>query len=122
MKRINVTFYDEIIEKLEVRTKAKKCGSVAQSIRELIDLGLRIEEEANQNSDKKNEKDELGVVVDVMKNNIRWTLESLLIIRQMLERINADGNEQTNEILQSCKEQALNHVSKMFVKLGETIN
>jgi hypothetical protein len=122
MKRINVTFYDEIIEKLEARTKAKKYGSVAQSIRELIDLGLRIEEAANQNSDKRNEKDELGIVVDVMKNNLRWTLESLLIIRQILERINANGNDQTNEILQHCKEQALNHVNKMFVKLGETIN
>jgi hypothetical protein len=122
MKRINVTFYDEIIEKIKARTQAKKCGSIAQSIRELIDLGLRIEESANQQSEGQEDKDELSIVVDVMKSNLRWTLESLLIIRQLLEQVSDNSSEQSSETLLRCKEQALNHVKKMFVELGETIN
>ena len=122
MKRINVTFYDEIFERLEVRTNEKKCGSLAQSVRELIDLGLRIEEAANSKNEDKNESDGLSFMIDVMKNNLKWTLETLLISRQMIEQLSDGDNENSDEMLKKCKEQAINHVKKIFSELGETLN
>lgn len=122
MKRINVTFYDEFFAKLETRTNEKQCSSVAQSIRELTELGLKIEGASKENADKKQEEQGLNTMIEVMKSNLRWTLESLLSIRYLLEQLNENNHEQTKEIIQRCKEQALNHVQKMFNQLGETVN
>lgn len=122
MKRLNITFYDEIIEKLSVRTKVKKCGSNAQSVRELVDLGFQIEEAASRKNEDKSESDGLSFMMDAMKNNLKWTLEILLIARQMMELLSDDDNENTNEMLKKCKEQAMNHIKKIFSELGETMN
>lgn len=122
MKRLNITFYDEIIEKLSARTKIKKCGSNAQSVRELVDLGFQIEEVASRKNEDKSESDGLSFMMDAMKNNLKWTLEILLIARQMMELLSDDDNENTNEMLKKCKEQAMNHIKKIFSELGETMN
>ena len=122
MNRINVTFYDEIIEKLKVRTTVKKCGSTAQSIRELVDLGFQVEEAANRKNDDNSESDGLTFIMDVMKNNLKWTLEILLITRQMLEQLNDGDNDNSDEMLKKFKEQAMNHIKKIFLELGETAN
>jgi len=122
MKRINVTFYDEIFEKLEVRTKEKRCGSIAQSVRELIDLALRIEETANNKNGDKSDSDGLSFMVDIMKNNLKWSLEALLIIRQVSKQVSEVESDNPDEMLKQCKEQALNHLKKMFPEEGETVN
>ena len=122
MTRINVTFYDEIFEKLQTRTKNKKCGSIAQSIRELIDLGFRVEDAANQENTTESEPNDLNFITDILKNNMRLTVESLLINRQLIQEILEKNNDESTEILRKCKEQALMHVKKMFSESGETIS
>jgi len=114
MKRLNIRFYDDIYEKLEVRTKEKNCGSVVQSVRELVDLGFKIEESAKQNNGDEARSDGLTFLVDVMKSNLKWSLETLLIIRFMMNQLSEDNQLDTEELLKKCKEQALSHVKKIF--------
>lgn len=121
MNRINVRFYDEVVKKLKLRTEAKKSGSIAQSIRELVDLGLKLEEATNQNPEGKNAANDLNFIVDIMKNNIRWTLESLLIVRTVIESLYENNTDESNLLLKKCKEQALGHVKKLFPEEGETV-
>jgi metal-responsive CopG/Arc/MetJ family transcriptional regulator len=52
MNRINVTFYDETIEKLEERMKINGGKSIAHCIRELVDLGLKVEKITNGRNQK----------------------------------------------------------------------
>ena len=49
MKRINVSLYDEVYENLEARAQKTGSRSISQQIRELIDLGLKLETAAQQN-------------------------------------------------------------------------
>ncbi|MHB1949842.1 MAG: hypothetical protein ACYCQI_17225 [Gammaproteobacteria bacterium] len=122
MKRINVTFYDEIYEGLEERTKEKKCDSIAQSIRELVDLGMRVERAATQNTQNENESNDINFIVETMKNIMRWALESLLISRQLMMNLQGENHDEAESILKKCKEQATNHAKKMFPETGEIIN
>lgn len=121
MNRINVRFYDEVIEKLKLRTETKMSGSIAQSIRELVDLGLKIESAADQNHEGTDAANDLNFIVDMMKNNIRWTLESLLIVRTVIESLYENNTDEVGAILKKCKEQALGHVKKLFPEEGETV-
>ncbi|GEM_PF-2206524 len=119
MERINVRFYDEVVKKLKVRTEAKMTGSVAQSIRELVDLGFRIEEASNQENSEKGGVNDLNFMMDMLKNNIRWTLESLLIVRSFTELFLEKNDDKAELLLKKCKEQALSHMKKLFPDEGE---
>lgn len=113
MKRLNVRFDNETFEKLEARTKEKRCGSVVNSVRELVDLGLKIEDSAKQkNSD--DSSDELTFLVDVMKTTLKFSLENLLIARQTISQMNTENDLAVDEILKKCKEQAQSHIKKFF--------
>lgn len=122
MKRINVTLYDEVLEELENRTKEKKSRSIAQSIRELMDLGMRIEKAAAQDYSLKNETTDTDLILDSLKNMMRWVLESLLISRQVLIISQPENRDESEALLKKCKEQAINHVNKMFPVTGEMNN
>lgn len=119
MKRINITFYDETLEKLKVRTDEKRCGSIANSVRELVDLGLRIEEAAEQKGRGESESDGLSIMINLMKSNVRWTLETLLITRLAIEELVESTGKNPSELLENCKEKAMLHVQKIFSGAGE---
>ena len=89
---------------------------MAQSVRELTDLGLKIEEAANRKNEDKSEPDSLIFMMDIMKNNLKWTLETLLITRQLIEQLGEGNNENSDEMLKKCKEQALSHIKKIFAE------
>lgn len=75
MKRINVSFYDETYEKLELRMQEKGGKSLANSVRELVDLGFKVEEAAKKNEGKNQESDGLDTLLKFAKNNLLWSLE-----------------------------------------------
>lgn len=122
MKRINVTLYDEVFEEIDGRTKERKCGSIAQSIRELIDLGIKIEKAAKQNNEQNEAPNELQFISETLKNMMRWTLESLLISRQLLMKFHDDNPDEAELLIKKCKEQAINHSKKMFEEVDEILN
>lgn len=65
MKRTTVTFYDEIYQKLENRAQENKTQSVAQCVRELVDLGIKIEEAASKSNGKDDKPDLLQAILEI---------------------------------------------------------
>jgi len=121
MRRINVTFYDEVLEDLEDRTKEKKSGSLAQSIRELVDLGRKLEKSVAEKNNEIHEPNDLNIMTESLKNIMGWVLESLLISRQLMMNRDDVNQDESEALLKKCKEQAMNHVKKLFPETGEII-
>jgi len=122
MRRINVTFYDEVLEDLEDRTKEKKSRSLAQSIRELVDLGRKLEKSVAEKNTEIHEPNDLSIMTESLKNIMRWVLESLLISRQLMMSRDDINQDESDALLKKCKEQAMNHVKKLLPETGEIIN
>lgn len=122
MKRINVTLYDEVFAEIDNRTKENKCSSIAQSIRELIDLGRKVEKAAKQENEENDTPSELFFISETLKNLMRWTLESLLISRQVMLKLHDENPDETEMLIKKCKEQAVNYTKKMFEESGEIVN
>lgn len=113
MKRINVTLYDEVYETLEARAKKNGSKSISQQIRELIDLGLKVEAAAQQTGE-----DDSGFnqekMFDMLKKNLIWGLETRLLARYMVEQ-SPNADKQNNlEILEKYKEKANHYVEGML--------
>ena len=113
MKRTNVTLYDEVYENLEARAHKNGSKSISQQIRELIDLGLKVEAAAQQNgelgSDVEQEK-----ILGMLKNNMIWALETRLLARYIVEKL-PDADKQNHiEILEKYKEKANHYVEGML--------
>jgi hypothetical protein len=117
MKRINVTFYDETYDELEARMKRNGEKSLAPGIRELVDLGLKIEKAARENSGGQQEN-YLEKIIELLKNHLTWLLETRLLTRYLVENLESSSKEKQAEILEKYKESAIHFVKGM---LGETI-
>jgi hypothetical protein len=98
--------------------KIYRCGSTAQSVRELVDLGFQIEETATRKNENNTASNNLSFMIDVMKNNLKWMLEILLITRQMTGFLSQDENENLDEMLKKYKGQAAAHIKKIFKEEG----
>ena len=118
MKRINVTFFDETFEKLEERMKKNGDKSIANGIRELVDLGMKLEAAADKFDGKSNGKDDLAALIDMLKNNLIWSLETRLLTRHLVEKIPSTEEGSDTNILEKCKERASNYVMGM---LGDAV-
>lgn len=113
MKRINVTFDDEIYSMLETRANKNGCKSIAQQIRELVDLGLKVEA-ATQQDGGVNQDLNLEKMLEMLKNNLIWTLETRLLSRYIVERL-PDADKQNHlDVLEKYKEKASHYVEGML--------
>lgn len=122
MKRITVTIYDEINEKLEARTKKNGLESVSQCVRELVELGLRIEAAAEKSGEQNDENDlkkSLGELKNYLKSNLTWALETRLLARFLVEKHPGEMVEDKSEILQKYKASASHFVEGLY---GEKID
>ena len=113
MKRINVTFYDETYEILAKRAKKNGDVSIAQAIRELVDLALKVEAVAQNNSDNSAE-DTSKKLMEMMKNNLIWALETRLLARYLVESLPESEKAKQIEILETYKEKANIYVEGML--------
>jgi len=116
MNRMSITFYEEIAEKLEKRKEEKGLSSIAQCVRELVDLGLKIEEAAlkKQESSKSNpEIDEITLLKNLSLKNLAWSAETRLLTRYLVENMPHQTTEKNIEILKKCKEKAEDFVNKL---------
>jgi predicted CopG family antitoxin len=116
MKRINVTFYDETYSKLEERKLKKGDKSVAQGIREFVELGFKIEDAAQKNNSNEAANDDLATLINLLKNNLTWSLETRLLARHLVEKNSTTLNDNDKNILETCRERAANYVKGL---LGE---
>lgn len=122
MRRISVSFYDEIYEKMEKRSSKKNLASVAQSIRELVDLGLKVEEAATDSSED-NEENSLSALLseikNLLKNNLIWSLETRLLSRFLVENTSEVESAKAIEVLGKYKEKAQNMINGMLHELED---
>jgi hypothetical protein len=119
MERLTISFYDEIAQKLNKRA-AKKNISVAQYIRDLVNIGLRVEEMSEQKKSENDGNDPLQAELETLKKLQRKGLdssyESLYIVRHILINLLEEDPKKHVEILDMAKVK-----SKSFVDglLGE---
>ena len=118
MKRINVTFYDEIYEKIVARAEKNGSKSLGHEVRELVDLALKIEAAAQKNSDSSIDEI-IPKLLEMMTSNLVWMLETRLLTRHMVERLPDTGNENQIAILEKYKEKAANYVDGMINAIGK---
>lgn len=111
MQRITISFHDENFEKLKIRAE-KHNHPVAQTARELVDLGLKIEDAAS--SDKQTHSndltDSLVELKTMMKANLLWVLETRLLSRFLIENHANTVPEKRMEILNLYKQKAQEYV------------
>lgn len=113
MKRINVTLYDEVYENLEERANKNGSKSISQQIRELVDLGLKVEAAAEKNGEDARDFDP-EKLFEMLKNNLVWALETRLLARYIVERL-PDADKQNHlEVLEKYKEKANHYVEGML--------
>lgn len=118
MNRISITFYEEIMDKLEERKQKKGLSSIAQCVRELVELGLKIEEAAsNKNGEEDTINEELQAINELkklLKNNMNWAMETRLLSRFLVENMPNSDKENNVEVLEKYKEKATAHVSGLL--------
>lgn len=110
MKRINVTFYDEIYEKIAARAEKNRSKSIAEQVRELVELGLKIEA-ASENQNTENQSEQM---LSMLKNNLIWSLETRLLARYLVERLPEIDKQNHIEILDKYREKASDYVEGML--------
>ena len=113
MNRINVSFYDETYEKIEARMKSNSVKSIAHCVRELVDIGLKIEEAAQKNSQNQQE-DQSEKLMEMLKNNLIWMLETRLLTRYMVEKLPEKNGDNSRDILDSYKDKSISYVNGML--------
>src|SRR3990167_3682888 len=109
MKRLNVNFYYEIYENLEARAKKNNSKSIAQQVRELVDLGLKVEAVAQKN-DGDGTSDISEKLLQMLKQNLIWALETRLLSRHLVEKLSTENNQINANLLETYKEKANNYI------------
>jgi len=88
MPRISATLDTETFNKIKTNSKSKK-KTVSEYIRELIEIGLKIEEISTQNEANngvsKNEFDMDDMIKTILKISLRCGVESLSLIRCLVD-------------------------------------
>ncbi len=121
-QRITITFYEETCEKIKERTQIKGLASIAQCIRELVDLALKFEEITEKSNDKNNENDLLSLLAELknlLKNNLNWSLETRFLSRFLIENHPNVTKEKQVEVLQKYKDRAHDLVNGLLQEIKD---
>lgn len=116
MPRPTISFSDETYKKLQNRMLENGIKTLSDCVRELVDLGLRIEESAAKSSENDTEIDlhkELLSLKALLKNNLIWSLESRLLARFLVETNPHNSKENNILILEQYKNKALSHIDEL---------
>jgi hypothetical protein len=124
MPRILVTLTQNVFDQLQENATQKQIP-IARYARDLISIGLQVEEavakEGNSNNPKKNEIEKFDDLKVLWRNDLSWLLESLHLIRYLThhmiysENLSSDENRnRTDEIIQKAKEKAQSYVEGLL--------
>jgi hypothetical protein len=124
MPRISITFYKDVFNQLQGNATQKQI-SIAHYVRDLVDIGLRVEEAAAKNAyadgSQKSEIDELGDLKKLWENDLSWLLESLHLIRYLIrhlvhnEKLSPEENRHhTDGIINKAKDKAQSYVNGLL--------
>ena len=122
MDRYTITFYEETSEKIKGRAQKKGISSIAQCIRELVELALKFEEMAEKSEGSLQENDLVALLSEIknlLKNNLNWSLETRFLSRFLIENNPNVTKEKQTEVLQKFKERAQDLVNGMLQELPD---
>jgi hypothetical protein len=97
---------DAVYEKIKARMEKNGCKTLAQCARELLELGLRIEEAAANQEAGDNENDVLATLLNLTKTNTKWVLETRFFVKFLMENWNRLESSQLNLFMEKAKERA----------------
>lgn len=122
MERITVTFYEEIYEKIKNRANKKGNISIAQCVRELVELALKFEEMAEKSDTNPKENDLVSMLSEIknlLKNDLNWSLETRFLLRFLIEIQPNLSREKQAEVLLKYKEHAQSFVSGLLQEVND---
>lgn len=119
MEQITMKVDHGIYEKVKVRMEIKGCKTLAQSARELLELGLRIEEAAANQEDGNDENDVLETLLSLSKTSTKWVLETRFFVKFLMENGNRLESSQLNLFLEKAKERASIAVDEIVDQIGK---
>lgn len=122
MDRYTITFYEETSEKIKERAQKKGISSIAQCIRELVELALKFEEMTEKSEGNLQENDLISLLSEIrnlLKNNLNWSLETRFLSRFLIENNPNITKEKQTEVLQKFKERAQDLVNGMLQELPD---
>jgi hypothetical protein len=110
MKKITIKLDDILFEKMNERLTKNGHKTISQCARELIDLGLRVEEAASLQSEKKDGEGTPSLLFSMLKSNMAWSMEARLLSRFLVENIVEEGGL---DYMAKAKEAAAKHIEKI---------
>ena len=105
MNQISVTFSKKLEGKLRQNAK-KKDLSISQYIRELVEIGLQVEEAATKNLTQNSNSETQSSPLDLWENSLTWELESRYLLRFLVEQASLDDKLKAKYILDTAKTKA----------------
>lgn len=106
MEQITMKVDDAFFEKIKIRMEKKGCKTLAQCTRELTELGMRVEEAADSQEEKNDENDTTLALINLLKTNLTWSLETRFLMRFLLENWNNIESVQPNDFMEKAKQRA----------------
>jgi hypothetical protein len=117
MPRLNLVFPDTYFAMLQANA-AKQGVSIARYARDLMDMGLQVEEATAQQRAPNAEKDNAALNEDEVKawwkNSLLCALESRYLIRYLVDNLTHQPDEKREAVLAAVKEKAQNLVSTLI--------
>ena len=114
MKKITIKLDDVLFEKMNERLTKNGHKTISQCARELIDLGLRVEEAASSQSEIKDEDELHSLLFRMLKTNMTWSAEARVLSRFLVEKA---AEEEGLEFMEKAKEAAAKHVEKLVQEM-----
>ena len=116
MEKITIKLDDTLFKKMQGRIEKKGCETMSQCARELIDLGLRIEEAAASQGDKEGEAIH-PLLLEMLKNSMIWSLETRLLVRFLVEKKSDNDAGEMTDFMKKAKERAIIFVDEFLKNL-----
>jgi len=116
MEKITIKINDELFKKMNTRMEKTDCKSISQCARELIDLGLKIEEAASLQEGEKAEHGIDPMLLEILKNSLIWSLETRLLVRFLVDNNMDSDASKTSDLMKKAKDKAIEHVNEFMQK------
>lgn len=117
MRRITVTFPENDFIQLQ-NSATKKGISLAQYLRDLVDIGRQVEEATAQQSVSNDEKNNavlnFGDAKELWKNSLLCALESRYLIRYLVDSLPNQSDEKCETLINAVKEKAQTLVAELI--------
>lgn len=114
MEKITVKVDPELYKKMNERMIKKGCKTISQCGRELIDLGIKIEEKAALYEEENVESDMNSILLEMLKTNMIWVLESRFLLRKLTLKSNESDSISMKDFMKKAKERAENAVTDLM--------